>query len=96
MTKGKKRVLQWQANCEELCDFKDYYGHCNVAKSHEKKALLFWVQSQRRMYKKRQLDVKGQLTDERFQVLEDIGFVWQPRVPSNGTGRTLGRPKSKP
>ena len=70
----------WQEKFNELKAFKQQRGHCNVP-SHfpENVALSTWVKCQRRQYK---LFVTGQqshMTVERFQELENLGFVFDIR-----------------
>ena len=70
----------WEERLNEIREFKERYGHCNVP-SHfpENNTLSVWVKSQRRQYK---LFFRGQpstMTRERIQKLSDVGFVWDPR-----------------
>jgi hypothetical protein len=62
---------RWESRYCELFEFKENHGHCNVPDSWpENLRLARWVMTQRQMYR------KGQLTQNRIQRLETIGFVW--------------------
>ena len=62
---------RWESRYCELFEFKENHGHCNVPDSWpENLRLARWVMTQRQMY------WKGQLTQNRIQRLEVIGFVW--------------------
>ena len=63
----------WEQRFSELGNFKDTNSHCLVPMLYTTAsgfALGKWVGSQRTAYK------KGQLTPERIQRLDDLGFVW--------------------
>ncbi|EJK45323.1 hypothetical protein THAOC_36066 [Thalassiosira oceanica] len=58
----------WMARFDELVDFKNEHGDCNVPDSQG--PLGAWVNYQRQCYK------EGKMSQERIQFLESIGFVW--------------------
>ena len=58
----------WTARFDELVDFKDENGDCNVPKVQG--PLGRWVDTQRQSYK------KGKLSQERIGLLKSIGFEW--------------------
>ena len=63
----------WMARFDELVDFKNDNGDCNVPSSQG--PLGRWVSEQRSNYK------KGKLSQERIDFLESIGFEWILREP---------------
>ncbi|HPI19375.1 MAG TPA: helicase associated domain-containing protein [Candidatus Kapabacteria bacterium] len=64
-----KEEREWQKNFNELKKFKRKFGHFNVpVRWHENKYIAYWVQ-RIRVY-------KSQLTPEKVQQLDDIGFNW--------------------
>ena len=60
----------WKSRFNDLIVYSNEHGDCNVPQSHG--SLGFWVQTQRSIYK------KGKLLQERIDLLEGIGFVWNP------------------
>ena len=70
----------WEERYEELCNFYNANGHCNVPTLYpENTALPLWLQSQRRQYR---LYMKGErsfMTEERIAKLSSIGFIFTPR-----------------
>ena len=58
----------WTARFDELVDFKNDNGDCNVPRSQG--SLGKWANTQRQSYK------KGKLSQERIDLLESIGFIW--------------------
>ena len=71
----------WETRRVELLEYKQREGNCNVPCRYAKNPKLgMWVRSQRREYK---LLCDGQLprlTPERYRVLDEMGFVWEPRA----------------
>ena len=64
-------VIAWQQKFNELQEFRDVYGHCNITRNYLKnKQLATWVSEQRSQYK---LNI---LKPDRISKLESIGFVW--------------------
>ncbi len=61
----------WNSKFELLKSFKERFGHCNVETGwKEDSALASWVSTQRTRRN------KGQLSQERVQLLDELGFVW--------------------
>ena len=60
----------WHKRYGKLVDFKAEHGHCNVPKSQG--SFRSWVDNQRFLRK------KGQLSEERVQKLDALGYVWNP------------------
>ena len=59
-----------------LTEFKRVHGHCNVPKRWSKNPKLgYWVVAQRQEMK------KGLLSEERIQLLNEIGFEWDLQDP---------------
>ena len=67
----------WQQRFEELLEFKQINGHCNVPQVYKpNKALGLWVHTQRTRYKKMKEGKLSPQNGERFQCLEKVGFQW--------------------
>ena len=65
------REVLWEQRFAELRTFKATHSHCNVPDSWaENPQLAAWVRKQRTSKK------KGKLSEERIQLLNDLGFVW--------------------
>jgi hypothetical protein len=63
---------QWEQMLAELTVFKNKNGHCNVPRRYsENPKLGVWVATQRKSKK------GGQLSVERINKLESIGFTWE-------------------
>jgi predicted helicase len=60
----------WDEMFGRLCKFKEEHGHCDVPK---KAGLGYWLGTQRKAYK------NNELSRERIQTLEKIGFSWNTR-----------------
>ncbi|WP_257616748.1 DEAD/DEAH box helicase [Chlamydia suis] len=68
------RVLEeeWEENFLELKRFQEEHGHCKVPyKYPQNPQLASWVSNQRKDFK------KGDLSEDRIERLEEIGFVWR-------------------
>jgi superfamily II DNA or RNA helicase/ferredoxin-thioredoxin reductase catalytic subunit len=69
----KERLQPWEVMFQQLVEFKNVHGHCNVPNRYpENPPLGNWVQQQR--YKNR----KGILNEQYIKKLNEIGFVWNP------------------
>lgn len=67
----------WECRFEELVDYKRLHGDCNVPQAWpENRQLGRWVMKQRCQYTLRQKGERCQITDERIQRLNDLGFSW--------------------
>jgi Helicase associated domain len=72
-----RRQWQWECRLRELHDYARRHGHCCVPISFtENKLLAHWVSNQRKQYNLKKAGLPTDLTDDRFQRLEAIGFVW--------------------
>jgi superfamily II DNA or RNA helicase len=62
----------WEKNFQNLVAFQKLRGHTNVPATHGDKQLKNWVQVQRVFFKKKQI------TSDRIERLNAIGFQWDP------------------
>lgn len=68
---------QWADRFQELEMFRAVHGNCHVPHSFpENQQLAQWVKRQRYQYKLKQMNRSSTLTDDRKEMLEAIGFVW--------------------
>lgn len=69
---------KWNARFELLCRFQRVHGNCLVPQRHtmEGVALGKWVNRQRNEYLKHQEGKPSQMTPDRIEKLEQIGFEW--------------------
>jgi len=72
----------WKVRYEELKKYKAKYGDCFVRHTDEHKGLAKWNEKQRSQYKYYTDGKKSQLTAERVQLLNELGFVWSIRSSS--------------
>lgn len=73
----------WTERWNELKDFRDVYGHCNVPKTYTfNRQLAIWVKSQRRHYRLHEQGKKTPMTRERIIKLLQLGFDFHPRSRS--------------
>jgi hypothetical protein len=73
----RDQAEQWSERYDELLAFRKEHGHCRVPRNHkEYGALSAWVKRQRYQYKLRKERKQSFLTDERVEVLDRLGFVW--------------------
>ncbi|MBF0626089.1 MAG: helicase associated domain-containing protein [Magnetococcales bacterium] len=67
-------AADWERNCRALADFQSRRSHCFVPRDWpEDPALPRWVETQRRLWSRQEL------SPERIQRLETLGFVWDTR-----------------
>ncbi len=64
----------WLEMYQELVGFYKEFGHCLVPKNYENKKLVWWVGTQRNVYKNKSL------SQEKIDKLNAIEFVWDARV----------------
>jgi len=72
-------VNTWNERFEELKAFKEATGHFLVPTDYHNKQLRPWITTQRSHYRFMQEGKPSQLTEERIQQLERIGFPWKTR-----------------
>jgi hypothetical protein len=71
----------WIERWNELRDFKNRHGHCNVQKKYpENPQLAVWVKCQRRQFKLQSEGRSSNMTKERIEKLRFLGFVFNPRL----------------
>lgn len=68
------KVLGWDQRYELLREFHAQHGHTNVPQSNPE--LGRWACKQRSQYSLRRRGKKNQLTDDRVEKLEALGFAW--------------------
>lgn len=76
----------WEERLQELKEFKQRHGHCNVPSTYsENHSLSIWVQCQRRQYKLHRSGggKRSHMSSDRIAKLDDLGFVWDPRNRDN-------------
>ena len=67
----------WKERYQELIAYKNNHGDCNVPRRFkESKQLGEWVATQRTQYKKFKDGKPSHMTQERIDMLEEIGFEW--------------------
>jgi hypothetical protein len=68
---------KWQERFDELIVFRKEKGHCLVPHTYPSNAALArWVKRQRYQYKLLQVVGKSSMTQDRLDILEEIGFAW--------------------
>lgn len=61
----------WSINYNKLIKFKEKHGHCRVSRAYEDdSSFALWVTTQRKEYN------KGELSKEKIDKLNELGFVW--------------------
>jgi len=72
---GDPHTQLWEERFEALKKFSEREGNYLVKSSHKEDGIKLgrWVQRQR--------SKKDTLTPERFERLDEIGFVWNTRLP---------------
>ena len=75
-------VIGWEGHFEKLVQFKELHGHCRVPQNHtaDDVNLGNWVKKQRQEYQKFEKGQKSQITQERIDQLNSIGFDWGTTV----------------
>ena len=70
----------WSVSFQQLCEFKEQFGHCLVPQQYaDNPKLGRWVTNQRQSYKLHQEGKPSPMTTERMRELESIGFDWGAR-----------------
>jgi hypothetical protein len=69
----------WQERLNELHSFRLKHNHCNVPSNFQDRQLATWVKCQRRQFKLYAEYKRSNMTRERIQELEEIGFEWEVR-----------------
>jgi hypothetical protein len=61
---------RWMEQCGNLKLYKKKYGHCNVPRNEGR--LGVWVENQRQLHR------KNTIKNDRKDIPDEIGFVWEP------------------
>ena len=70
----------WFERLGELKHFRQVNGHCNVPSSYPANPkLAIWVKCQRRQYKLLKTGQPSNMTLERANMLDQLGFIWEIR-----------------
>jgi hypothetical protein len=78
---NEKAFDLWEDNYNDLLEYKEEHGDCNVPKMFPlNERLSRWVARQRSHYKAKQANEYHTLTDEKENRLVDIGFVFNTRT----------------
>uniref|UniRef100_A0A7S2NZ86 Helicase-associated domain-containing protein n=1 Tax=Leptocylindrus danicus TaxID=163516 RepID=A0A7S2NZ86_9STRA len=80
----EREVLPWRDRFLQLVEFRKQFGHCNVSRTRDCKALAHWVEYQRAQYWKHYTGDKSTMTRQKIEELENIGFVWCLRARRSG------------
>lgn len=72
--------VSWKRKYQELVEYASKYGDCLVSRSYHDKKLYNWVILQRQEFKKWRQGKRSNLSDERKNALEKIGFVWRMKM----------------
>lgn len=70
---------EWLKRFQELVLFKEQHGHCLVPQENQnlsRQNLARWVKRQRYQYKLKMSGKSSSITQERIEMLQNIGFVW--------------------
>jgi hypothetical protein len=68
----------WGNHYKDLCKFQEENGHCYVFRNGEHATLAGWVHCQRKQKKLHDDGKHSQLTPQRIELLDKIGFDWRP------------------
>jgi len=67
----------WSEKFGELCEFRQFHGHCHVPLHYsDNDSLAQWVKRQRYQYKLKITHKKSTLSEERVRLLNKISFIW--------------------
>lgn len=70
----------WGERLAELRQYRQEFGHCNVPSNFSQNPqLATWVKCQRRQYKLHEEGKPSNMTPQRVQELESLGFEWELR-----------------
>ena len=73
------REASWEESLAELVEFKESHGHTDVPSSWADQVFFRWVAYQRQEYRKFKEGKPTQITEERIERLESIGFEWRSK-----------------
>jgi hypothetical protein len=73
----KYQACQWKDRFQELMEFRREHGHLLVPHSYPpNQKLAQWVKRQRHQFKRKKMGHHSTLTDEREELLLDVGFIF--------------------
>ena len=77
---SRSREESWENRYKQLQEFYAKHGHSNVPEHYpDNPSLGKWCNNQRTYYSRLCRGQMSSLTEERIQLLEDVGFVWHYR-----------------
>lgn len=80
-----KRHWNWEKRFRELKLYADRHnGDCAVPISYHQTTLAHWVSNQRKQYNRQIIGLSSDLTEERKERLNGIGFVWNVSCSRTG------------
>lgn len=80
---------QWNIMYAKLQAFQREAGHCKVPKGYTRDPeLANWVRNQRLEHANMTKNKKSRMTQDRFQMLDDLGFKWSTTMPQKTTPKT--------
>jgi hypothetical protein len=80
---------QWNIMYSKLQAFQREARHCKVPKGYTKDPeLANWVRNQRLEHANMTKNKKSRMTQDRFQMLDDLGFKWSTTMPHKTTPKT--------
>jgi hypothetical protein len=72
--------VSWKQRYQQLVEYASEHGDCLVSRSYHDKKLYNWVILQRQEFKKWRQGKRSNLSVERKNALEKIGFVWRMKM----------------
>jgi len=74
---------KWVEMYAKLKEFHAEHGHCKVPKGYNRDTeLANWVRNQRLEYTNKLRNKKSRMTQERLDLLNELGFTWSNPLPS--------------
>jgi hypothetical protein len=74
----------WDTHYQALVEYKKRYGNCNVPRPYpDNPKLSNWVYNHRSEYSRKRRELKNNLTREREEKLDAIGFAWVLKQKTN-------------
>ena len=68
----------WSVRFQQLCEFKEQFGHCLVPQQYAANPKLgWWVHTQRSHYRWYQEGKPSDMAGVRIRELESVGFNWE-------------------
>ena len=80
-SKNVYKQLPWSERVAQLAQYKDQHGTCHVPYNHTNSTLTKWIDRQRIQYRRYTEGKPSQLTKERIEQLNQMGFVWSMTGP---------------